>query len=79
MTVCLSLGLYTSHVFIPPTPGPVAAAAYLGLADNLLLVIGMGALVSVFALVPSYLFAKYIGKRVQSRRQGQEIQIHLKN
>jgi GntP family gluconate:H+ symporter len=75
MTVCLSLGLYASHVFIPPTPGPVAAAAYLGLADNLLLVIGMGALVSVFALVPSYLFAKYIGKRVQSKEdRDQEIQ-----
>lgn len=67
MSVCLSLGLYVSHVFIPPTPGPIAAAASVGLADNLLLVIGMGALVSIFALVPAYFFALYIGKKVKSK------------
>lgn len=66
MTICLSLGLYASHVFIPPTPGPIAAAASVGLADNILLVIGVGALVSIFALVPSYVFALYIGKRVKT-------------
>lgn len=48
MTVALSLGLYASHVFIPPTPGPIAAAASVGLADNILLVMGMGALISIF-------------------------------
>jgi len=31
MTVCLAAGLYASHVFIPPTPGPIAAANTLGL------------------------------------------------
>jgi GntP family gluconate:H+ symporter len=66
MTVALSLGLYASHVFIPPTPGPIAAAANVGLGDNLLLVIGMGALVSIFALVPAYFFAVYIGKKVKT-------------
>ena len=30
MTMCLSAGLYASHVFIPPTPGPIAAANTLG-------------------------------------------------
>lgn len=66
LAICLSLGLYTSHVFIPPTPGPIAAAANVGLANNLLLVIGMGALVSIFALIPSYFFALYIGKKVKT-------------
>lgn len=47
MTVALSGGLYISHVFIPPTPGPIAAAGTLGIGNNLLLVIGMGALVSI--------------------------------
>ena len=60
MTVALSGGLYISHVFIPPTPGPIAAAG------TLLLVIGMGALVSIPCLVVAYFFAKYIGKRVKS-------------
>lgn len=67
MTVALSAGLYASHVFIPPTPGPIAAASTLGIGDNLLLVMGMGALVSVPALLGSYFYAMYIGKRVKSR------------
>ncbi len=66
LAICLSLGLYASHVFIPPTPGPIAAAANLGLANNLLLIIGVGALVSIFALIPSYFFALYIGKKVKT-------------
>lgn len=43
MTVALSCGLYISHVLIPPTPGPIAAASTLGIGDNLLLVMGLGA------------------------------------
>ena len=65
MAVALSLGLYASHVFIPPTPGPIAAANSVGLGTSLLLVMGVGALISIFALVPSYFFALYIGKKVK--------------
>lgn len=68
MSVALSLGLYTSHVFIPPTPGPIAAANTLGVGDSLLLVIGMGVLVSIPTLIGSYFFAKYIGTKVQSNQ-----------
>lgn len=67
MTVALSAGLYISHVFIPPTPGPIAAANTLGIGNNLLLVMGMGALASIIPLVTGYLFAKYIGKKVKSQ------------
>lgn len=66
MTVCMSLGLYASHVFIPPTPGPIAAANTLGIGNEILLVMGMGALVSIPTLIGSYIFAKYIGKRIKS-------------
>ena len=65
-TVALSAGLYISHVFIPPTPGPIAAANTLGIGDNLLLVIGLGVLCSIFPLVAGYFFAKFIGKKVKS-------------
>ena len=75
MTVALSLGLYASHVFIPPTPGPIAAAASVGLADNLLLVMGMGALVSVFALVPAYFFALYIGKKTKTSEDEEDADV----
>lgn len=66
MTVALSAGLYTAHVFIPPTPGPIAAANTLGIGNNLLLVMGMGFLISIPALAGAYFFAKFIGKREKS-------------
>lgn len=65
-TVALSCGLYISHVFIPPTPGPIAAANTLGIGDNLLIVIGIGLLCSLFPLVAGFVFAKFIGKKVKS-------------
>ena len=64
MSVALSGGLYASHVFIPPTPGPIAAAGKLGLGGNLLLVIIMGTVVSVPVLVAVYFFSKSIAKSV---------------
>ena len=66
MTVCLSCGLYIAHVFIPPTPGPIAAAQTLGAGEYLLLVIGMGVLCSIFPLIAGLLYAKFIGKRIKS-------------
>ncbi|WP_313260631.1 GntP family permease, partial [Lacrimispora sp.] len=66
MTVGLSSGLYISHVFIPPTPGPIAAASTLGIGENLLLVMGMGALCSIFPLIAGFFYAKYIGGKVRS-------------
>ena len=66
MTVALSAGLYISHVFIPPTPGPIAAANTLGIGDNLLLVMGMGAAASILPLIAGLVYAKYIGKKVKS-------------
>ena len=66
MTVALSAGLYISHVFIPPTPGPIAAAQTLGIGENLLLVMGIGAAASVLPLIAGLIFAKFIGKKVKS-------------
>ena len=66
MTVCLSCGLYVAHVFIPPTPGPLAAAQALGLENNVLLVIGIGVLCSIFPLIAGYFFARHIGRKVRS-------------
>lgn len=67
MTVALSAGLYISHVFIPPTPGPIAAANTLGVGDNLLMVMGLGAVCSIFPLIAGLIYAKYIGKSVKSK------------
>ena len=32
LSVCLATGLYSAHVFIPPTPGPIAASAIINLS-----------------------------------------------
>ena len=64
LTVCLACGLYISHVLIPPTPGPIAAAQAMGIGENLLLVMGLGAAASVLPLVAGYCYARYIGRRV---------------
>lgn len=64
MSVALSAGLYASHVFIPPTPGPIAAAGAIGVDSNLILVIIMGVVVSIPVLIASYLYAKFIGTKV---------------
>ena len=69
MTLCLSCGLYVSHVFIPPTPGPIAAAQALGVGENLLLVMGIGALCSLFPMIAGYLFARYAGARLKSKEE----------
>ena len=66
MTMCLSCGLYIAHVFIPPTPGPLAAAQALGMENNLLLVIGIGVICSIFPLIAGYFFARHSGRKVKS-------------
>ena len=66
LTVCLACGLYIAHVFIPPTPGPIAAAQTLGVGENLLLIMGLGVAASVFPLTAGYLYARYIGRRIKA-------------
>ena len=66
MSVGLASGLYLSHVFIPPTPGPIAAASTLGIGNNLLIVMGMGCLCSILPLIAAFVYAKFIGKRVKA-------------
>lgn len=64
LMLALGAGLFASHVFIPPTPGPVAAAGMMGLDDNLLMVIAVGVVISMLSLIPAYFFAGKIGKKI---------------
>ena len=66
LTVALAAGLYVAHVFVPPTPGPIATAGLVGLESNLLLVIGLGVAISIPPLVAAYFFATFIGKKIKS-------------
>ncbi|MCL1121533.1 GntP family permease [Shewanella seohaensis] len=57
MSVALATGLYATHTFVPPTPGPIAAAGNLGLESNLGLVIGVGLFVAAVAALAGMLWA----------------------
>lgn len=72
LAVALAGGLYISHVLIPPTPGPIAAAGMLGLEDNLLLVIGLGVLCSIFPLAVCYFWANHIGPKIKLEEEAQD-------
>ena len=57
MSVALATGLYATHTFVPPTPGPIAAAGNLGLEDNLGLVIVIGIFIAAAAAIAGMLWA----------------------
>ncbi|WP_336932128.1 GntP family permease [Vibrio cholerae] len=57
MSVALATGLYATHTFVPPTPGPIAAAGNLGLESQLGLVIAIGLFVAAVAAIAGMLWA----------------------
>lgn len=63
--IALSLGLYSTHTMVPPTPGPVGAAGVLG--ADLGLVILWGMIVSCVAAVAGWLFAVTVAARLDLR------------
>ena len=68
LTIALSTGLFATHVLIPPTPGPLAAAANLELNDLGLLII-MGGAVAFLLMLVGAAFAQRISKRVSLKIQ----------
>ncbi len=69
--IALATGLYSAHVFIPPTPGPLAAAAIL--EADLGLVMLFGLLVAVCVSLTGYGWALLIGKRLTTGEKEDEI------
>lgn len=71
MSVALATGLYATHTFVPPTPGPIAAAGNLGLESSLGLVILVGLLVSfITALAGMWWANRFIGKDIALEDDG---------
>lgn len=75
MTVALSAGLYISHVFMPPTPGPLASASTLGLSEHIALVMCIGLVCSIAPMIAGIIFANYIGKKVKADDEAEKAEI----
>jgi len=60
--VALSMGLYTTHVFVPPTPGPIAAAGILDADIGSVIIIGL--VITIPVIFVTYLFAHFLGNRI---------------
>ena len=72
LTVALSTGLFAPHVLIPPTPGPLAAAATLGLNDLGLLILAGSILALVLVLTGGW-FATRMNRQLQQVNPFEEL------
>ena len=61
LTVCLATGLYSAHVFVPPTPGPLAASALIGADVGLLLLIGL--IIGIAVSLSGYIWIRVLLKK----------------
>lgn len=61
--IALATGLYSAHVFVPPTPGPLAAAAILDADLGMVLIFGL--VVAIPVSISGYFWARFIGKSLQ--------------
>jgi gluconate:H+ symporter, GntP family len=64
LSLALSSGLYTTHVLVPPTPGPLAAAANLNFSEHLSTLILISLIASIPVAFVSYLFSIKLGRSV---------------
>lgn len=74
MSVALATGLYATHTFVPPTPGPIAAAGNLGLESNLGLVIFVGIFVAAVAALAGTLWANRFANTQPDGEGAEELQ-----
>ncbi len=61
--VSLAAGLYATHVFVPPTPGPLAATAALNADLGLVILIGL--IIAIPVALSGYFWAKYLERHIE--------------
>lgn len=74
--VALKLGLFISHILIPPTPGPIAAAGILKADVGLVMLFGL--IIGIPTLVVAIIYAKYIGKKTYIDPNPEVTEIEIK-
>ena len=62
LTVALSTGLFAPHVLVPPTPGPLVAAANLNL-ENIILLIAVGGSIAFVLIIVGGAYGNYLIKK----------------
>ncbi|MEB7454265.1 GntP family permease [Lysinibacillus sphaericus] len=65
MAVALATGLFATHVLVPPTPGPIAAAGNIGAANYLGTVIVIGLLVAIPATFVGYMWSVKVATKIR--------------
>ena len=60
--LAMATGLQLAHVFIPPTPGPLAVAGILEIDMGMMIVWGL--VMTIPVLIMSTLYSKWLGKRI---------------
>ncbi|ATD65175.1 GntP family permease [Neisseria weixii] len=60
--LAMATGLQLAHVFIPPTPGPLAVAGILEIDMGMMIVWGL--VMTLPVLIMSTLYSKWLGKRI---------------
>ncbi|MFO1451393.1 MAG: GntP family permease [Opitutaceae bacterium] len=60
--VALSMGLYSTHCLVPPTPGPIATAGEL--RADIGTVILLGLLITIPIVATTYAYAQFMGRRI---------------
>ena len=68
LSLALATGLYTTHTLVPPTPGPLAAAANLGMGANLAHVMLIGLFGTLPVAAVAFLLSKRIGLTIKVQR-----------
>lgn len=66
LSLALSSGLYTTHVLVPPTPGPLAAAANLNFSEHISTLILISLIASIPVAIVSYFFSMRLGRTINS-------------
>lgn len=62
LTIALSTGLFAPHVLVPPTPGPLAAAANLKL-ENLFLLVVFGGILAFLLVLMGAVYAHHLSQK----------------
>lgn len=66
LSLALSSGLYTTHVLVPPTPGPLAAAANLNFSEHISTLIFISLIASIPVAIVSYFFSMKLGSTINA-------------